>query len=96
MSTHKKLNKQTLFKFYSSLGTCSADIAKKLIKLGIKGEIGDGEYCPLANLGRAHFGVDITVDCNIRGQGVFIDTPYACEAFIEDFDDGAYPQLEDR
>jgi hypothetical protein len=94
-----------------SLGQTSEAIADSLRAKGCGGEPVSASHCPLANyIRRLLPGYPINVDevvkitvpsrdaCPHLGFGILAEfkLPAAHRAFISDFDDGAYPDLETR
>lgn len=82
----------------AELGDTADDVADRLRALGIKGERGVGEHCPIANLlhSNGYEGAEVDTD-TIYPEGSFgdveVDAPEPVEEFIRRFDDGVYLDL---
>lgn len=82
-----------------ALGRSSASVALELKVRGIKGERGNGADCPISRYMCQEMGCEATL-ANSRiiytGAWSLVLTPTkAVSHFIEDFDKGDYPELEE-
>lgn len=82
-----------------SLGDSPNKIANKLAKLGIVGEREESDRCPIAFFIRSHApGKSITVCSDeieiTNGEEISITPPAAVTRFVEQFDNGKFPELE--
>jgi hypothetical protein len=77
------------------LGTNADAVARRLRKLGIKGEAGDPKSCPVANYLKTQFAdTKILVDDScVTVNGVTINSPDAISAFVDAFDRNEYEYL---
>lgn len=93
----------------AALGDRSAAIADTMRTLGFKGQRNRCKVCPVANYLLAAFpGADdvnvgdeqcqvfrTVVDyVDVQHERIAVDTPSAVACFVEDFDNGYYPQLD--
>lgn len=80
----------------AELGTTSSEIAAKLEAAGVKGRRHAADACPIANYLARRFGQRFTcydvVLCNGEPVGY---PPAPVFDFIQKYDFGTYPQLED-
>lgn len=82
------------------LGKTADQVAESLVKAKVKGNKLNGNGCPLANWFVKSYKVD-TVSVavgDIEVNGVSLSTPAipkAIDKFIDRFDDGHYPNLEE-
>ena len=99
--TPRQLEMEDLVKeFMKSLGEYPEQVAAKLDEMGIKGKMGVSDSCPLANAIKREF--DVCADVDYVGTGIEVDgkfitfcTPIGCDQFIQDFDKGEYPHLDE-
>jgi hypothetical protein len=85
----------TYKKELKSLGKTPGEIKKKLVKLNCVGIKGEPNYCPIAR----YFYKKNIVDCyvyetNIEIFGELHGINKQLKKFIENFDNGKYPELE--
>ena len=86
-------------------GATSQDVAQSLRNMGIKGCCGSSFSCPLVRGAKARFGgiPDFRVPVVGTGRLIYgtggphvpVLLPDACREFVEQFDTGVYPDLED-
>jgi hypothetical protein len=99
-----EINEENLRATMAALGKSHQAIRETLVKAGIKGTPGQPETCVLANYLKAKFNaktVEVCADIVEVDAGSFNDdtpfayikTPKLIERFIENFDDGKYPEL---
>lgn len=80
------------------LGASSKSVAAKLKRLGIKGERGSADSCPVANFLKKRFVDDeIEVDgARVQVNGVSIEAPRFIADFVDRFDSGNYPEVDEN
>lgn len=77
-------------------------VARVLGNRRIKGKKGDALHCPIANYLREEFGDDCSpsvgssIIVTIDGVRVEADLPRSCNDFIQHFDNGDIPKLEEE
>jgi hypothetical protein len=90
--------------YLRSLGDTPDAIADTLAQLGVRGEPDDPFACPLVVALTDHSGLGIDevsvtqdgIEWGYRGAYEWAPTPLACAAFIARFDEGHYPDLEEK
>lgn len=104
----KQLTKKIVLAEFDKLGNSHHEYAAKLEELGIKGTPGDEYACPLVNWARRVFADylcpgndEVRIDSDVVIDGVTFDVnandvPAAISDFMDAFDHGRYPQLEDK
>jgi hypothetical protein len=83
-----------------SLGTGPNKIAESLKEMKIKGYRAESDQCPITKLIRKQFknlkGVSsdsATIEFELRGEECAVDVPKAVSKFMDNFDNGGYPEL---
>lgn len=94
MTTATEL-KSRVEQLLDGLGDDGDAVAEHLKTLGVTGVPKDGHACPIYNYLRANDIALAAVDIeSIDFDDGWMDTPPAVRDFIEDFDDGYFPELE--
>lgn len=82
-----------------ALGDEPEDVAESLYNLGYKGERCNAAHCPVAHYLKQKLGEPtLWVDCGevaLPGEHDTLETPAAVFDFIQRFDFGEYPELEE-
>lgn len=78
----------------NALGNDPDSVAKRLVQLGHKGFIGEGDNCPLANYLGSNLGCRVFVDENdVTIHHNFYAHTEATQEFVTKFDSRRYPEL---